>query len=178
MSDSVRPRRQQPTRLPRPWDSPGKNAGAGCHFLLQCVKVKVRGKSLSRVRLFATPRTAAHQAPPSMGVARGEHWSGVASPSPLLGGHKSPSCLCLFCTFPLSRATHWASSCVCLSHRAVCLQGASTLQRVSELHSFSWLRNIPPCAGPVLSVHAPIRPPTDPPIHPLIHPSITHPPTH
>ena len=40
MSDSVRPHRWQPTRLPHPWDSPGKNTGAGCHFLLQCMKVK------------------------------------------------------------------------------------------------------------------------------------------
>ena len=40
MSDSVRPHRQQPTRLHHPWDSPGKNAGVGCHFLLQCMKVK------------------------------------------------------------------------------------------------------------------------------------------
>ena len=40
MSDSVGPHRRQPTRLPRPWDSPGKNAGVGCHFLLQCLKVK------------------------------------------------------------------------------------------------------------------------------------------
>ena len=40
MSDSVRPHRWQPIRLCRPWDSPGKNAGVGCHFLLQCVKVK------------------------------------------------------------------------------------------------------------------------------------------
>ena len=40
MSDSVRPHRRQPTRLPRPWDSPGKNNGVGCHFLLQCMKVK------------------------------------------------------------------------------------------------------------------------------------------
>ena len=39
MSDSVRPQRWQPTRLPRPWDSPGKNTGVGCHFLLQCMKV-------------------------------------------------------------------------------------------------------------------------------------------
>jgi len=34
------PHRWQPTRLPRPWDSPGKNTGVGCHFLLQCMKVK------------------------------------------------------------------------------------------------------------------------------------------
>ena len=40
LSDSVRPYRWQPTRLPRPWDSPGKNTGVGCHFLLQCRKVK------------------------------------------------------------------------------------------------------------------------------------------
>ena len=40
MSDSVRPQRRQPTRLPRPWDSPGKNTGVGCHCLLQGMKVK------------------------------------------------------------------------------------------------------------------------------------------
>ena len=40
MSDSVRPPRWQPTRLSCPWDSPGKNTGVGCHFLLQCMKVK------------------------------------------------------------------------------------------------------------------------------------------
>jgi len=40
VSDSVRPHRQQPTRLPRPWDSPGKSTGVSCHFLLQCMKVK------------------------------------------------------------------------------------------------------------------------------------------
>ena len=40
MSDSVQPHRRQPTRLPRPWDSPGKNTRVGCHFLLQCMKVK------------------------------------------------------------------------------------------------------------------------------------------
>ena len=40
MSDSVRPCRRQLTRLPRPWDSPGKNTGVGCHFPLSCIKVK------------------------------------------------------------------------------------------------------------------------------------------
>ena len=40
VSDSVRPQRRQPIRLPRLWDSPGKNTGVGCHFLLQCRKVK------------------------------------------------------------------------------------------------------------------------------------------
>ena len=36
----MQPHRRQPTRLPRPWDSPGKNTGVGCHFLLQCMEVK------------------------------------------------------------------------------------------------------------------------------------------
>ena len=40
MSDPVQPHRWQPTRLCHPWDSPGKNTGVGCHFLLQCMKVK------------------------------------------------------------------------------------------------------------------------------------------
>ena len=40
VSDSVQPQRWQPTRLPGPWDSSGKNTGVGCHFLLQCMKVK------------------------------------------------------------------------------------------------------------------------------------------
>ena len=40
VSDSVRPQRRQPTRVPCPWDSPDKDTGVGCHFLLQCMKVK------------------------------------------------------------------------------------------------------------------------------------------
>jgi len=82
VSDSVRPHRQQPTRLHRPWDSPGKNTGVGCHFLLQCMKVKV--KLLSRVWLFATPQTAAYQASPSMGFSRQEYRSGVPLTSPIM----------------------------------------------------------------------------------------------
>ena len=74
MSDSVWPHRQQPTRLPCPWDSPGKNTGVGCHFLLQCMK----GKSESEVAQLCP----AYQAPPSMGFSRQEYWSGVPLPSP------------------------------------------------------------------------------------------------
>ena len=77
---SVQPHRWQPTRLPRPWDPPGTNTGVGCHFLFQCMQVKM--KSLSHVRLFTTPRAAAYQAPPSMGFSRQEYWSGVPLPSP------------------------------------------------------------------------------------------------
>ena len=87
MSDSVRPHRRQPTRLPRPWDSPGKNTGVGCHFLLQRMKVKLKVKTLSHVRLLATPWTAAHQAPPTMGLSRQEYWNGCHC---LLRRHAAP----------------------------------------------------------------------------------------
>ena len=60
-----------------------QNTGVGCHFLLQCVKVKV--KSLSHAQPSATPWTAALQAPLSMGFSRQEDWSGVPLPSPQSG---------------------------------------------------------------------------------------------
>ena len=52
-------------------------------------KWKVKGKSLSHVRLFATPWTAAYQAPPSMGFSRQEYWSGVPLPSPIIRQSKN-----------------------------------------------------------------------------------------
>ena len=91
MSNSVRPRRRQPTRLRRPCDSPGKNTGVGCHFLLQCVKVKSEREVAQSCRLLATPWTAAFQAPLSMGFSRQEDWSGVPLPSPQDGDSRTLS---------------------------------------------------------------------------------------
>ena len=70
----MRPHRRQPTRLPHPWDSPDKNTGVGCHFLLQCMKVKSESE-------VAQSWTAAHQTSQSMGFSRQELWSGVPLPS-------------------------------------------------------------------------------------------------
>ena len=67
---TVRPHRWQPTRIPCPWDSPGKNTGVGCHFLLQC---------FSCVRLCATLWTGLL----SIGFCRQEYWSGLPLTSPL-----------------------------------------------------------------------------------------------
>ena len=81
-SDSVRPHRQQPTRLLRPWNSPGKNPLEWVAISFSNAwKWKVKVKSLSRVRLLETPWTAAHQSPLSMGFSRQEYWSGVPLPS-------------------------------------------------------------------------------------------------
>ena len=82
MSNAVRPHRRQPTRLPRPWDSPEKNTGVGCHFLLQCMKVKSESEVAQSCPTLVTPWTAAYQAPPSMGFSRQKYWSGVPLPSP------------------------------------------------------------------------------------------------
>ena len=55
MYDSVRPRRWQPTRLRCPWDSPGKNTGVGCHFLLQSMKVKSESEFVQSCPILSDP---------------------------------------------------------------------------------------------------------------------------
>ena len=55
MSNSVPPHRLQPTRLPRPWDSPGKNTGVGCHFLLQCMKAKGQSEVAQSCLILSDP---------------------------------------------------------------------------------------------------------------------------
>ena len=78
----MRPHRWQPTRLPRPWDSPGKNTGVGCHFLLQCIEVNSESEVTESCPTLNDPWAGAYQAPLSMGFSRQEYWSGVPSPSP------------------------------------------------------------------------------------------------
>ena len=65
VSNSVRPHRRQPTRLPRPWDSPGKNTGVGCHFLLQCRIVKSESEV---AQSCLTPRDPMDCSPPGFSV--------------------------------------------------------------------------------------------------------------
>ena len=67
MSDSVQPHGRQPTRLPRPWDSPGKNTGVGCHCLLQGMKVKSESEvaqscpTLSDPMVCSPPGSSIHE---------------------------------------------------------------------------------------------------------------------
>ena len=82
VSDSVRPYRRQPSWLPSRWDSPGKNTGVGCHFLLQRMKVKSESEVAQSYPTLSDPRTAAYQAPLSMGFSRQEYWIGLPLPSP------------------------------------------------------------------------------------------------
>ena len=89
MSDSVQPHRRQPTRLPRPGDSPGKNTGVGCHFLLQCMKVKSESEvaqlcpTLSDPMDCSTPGSSIH----GMFQARVLEWVTSAFSNTTLGYH-------------------------------------------------------------------------------------------
>ena len=90
MSDSVQPHRRQPTRLPRSWDSPGKNTGVGCHFLLQCMKVKSESEvaqlcpALSDHMDCSLPGSSVH----GIFQARVLEWSAIAFSGRCMSGCK------------------------------------------------------------------------------------------
>ena len=64
-----------------PWDFPGKSTGVGCHFLLQCMKVKSESEVAQSCLTLHNPIDCAHQASPSLGFPRQEYWSGLPLPS-------------------------------------------------------------------------------------------------
>ena len=80
VSDSVRPQRWQPTRLPHPWDSPGKNTGVGCHFLLQCTKVKSESKVAQSCPTLSDPMDCSPLGSSAHGIfqARVLEWGATA----------------------------------------------------------------------------------------------------
>ena len=80
VSDSVQPHRRQPTRLRHPWDSPGKNTGVGCQFLLQCMKVESESEV---AQLCPTLHNTMDCSPPGSSVhgifqARVLEWGAIA----------------------------------------------------------------------------------------------------
>ena len=91
MSNSVRPQRRQPTRVPHPWDSPGKNTAVGCHFLLQCMKLK---REREVAQLCLTPSDPMDCSPPGSSIhgifqARVLEWDAIAFKTK----HKAGPCL-------------------------------------------------------------------------------------
>ena len=80
VSDSVWPQRRQPTRLPHPWDSLGKNAGVGCHFLLQCMKVKSQSEVTQSCLTLSDPMDCSLPGSSIHGIfqARVLEWSAIA----------------------------------------------------------------------------------------------------
>ena len=124
----MQPHRRQPTRLPCPWDSPGKNTGVGCHFLLQCMKVKV--KSLSRVWLLAThglqpTRLLVH----GIFQARVLEWGAVAF---------SEDFHAINSKYTLKCVASWAKLTLIIKH--VWQAGLPLLSiEVSQVHCITWL---------------------------------------
>ena len=80
MSDPVWPHSRQPTRLPCPWDSPGKNTGVGCHFLLQCMQVKSESEVAQSCPTLSDPMDCSLPGPSVPGIfqARVLEWGAVA----------------------------------------------------------------------------------------------------
>ena len=80
VSNSVRPHRWQPTRLPRPWDSPGENTGVGCHFLLQCMKVKSENEVVQSYPTLSDPMNCSLPGSSVHGIlqARVLEWGAIA----------------------------------------------------------------------------------------------------
>ena len=80
MFNSVRPHRQQPTRLCRPWDSPGKNTGVGCHFLLQSIKVKSESEVAQLCLTLCDPMDSSPPGSSAHGIfqARVLEWGAIA----------------------------------------------------------------------------------------------------
>ena len=72
--------RRQPTRLPRPWDSPGKNTGVGCHFLLQCMKVKSESEVAQSCPTLCEPMDCSLPSSSVHGIcqARVPEWGAIA----------------------------------------------------------------------------------------------------
>ena len=94
MSDSVRPRRWQPTRLPCLWDSPGKNTGVGCHFLLQRMKVKSESEGAQSCPTLCNPMDCS---PPGSSVhgifqARVLEWGAIAFSNQWVQSYILPMC--------------------------------------------------------------------------------------
>ena len=92
MSDSVRPHRRQPTRLHCPWDSPGKNTGVGCHFPLQCMKVKSESKAAQLSLTLSDPMDCSPPGSSIHGIlqARVLEWGAIAFSDLSLHSNSNP----------------------------------------------------------------------------------------
>ena len=130
MSDSVRPNRRQPTRLRHPWDSPGKNTGVGCHFLLQCMKVKSESEVAQSFLTLSNPMVCSLPVSSVHGIFQARVLSGVPLPSPLyMVGVRKKRPSCGKCGSPCITICAWLSRrrqmcCVCVSKKAsLCLVG-------------------------------------------------------
>ena len=124
MSDSLRPHRRQPTRLPRPWDSPGKNTGVGCHFLLQCRKVK----SESEVASVVSDSVRPHRRQPTR----------LSRPGDSPGKNTGVGCHFLFQCKKVKRESEVVQSCPTLSDPMDCSLPGSSVHGIFQARVLEW----------------------------------------
>ena len=132
MSDSVRPHKWQPTRLPRPWDSPGKNTGVGCHFLLQCMKVKSESEVPQSSPTLCDPMDRSLLGSSIHGIfqARVLEWGAIAFSDAKGLGFSNPYFLCCAQSFQL---------CLTLCHSTDCSPPGSSAHGFSRQEYWSGL---------------------------------------
>ena len=136
MSNSERPQRRQPTRLLRHWDSPGKNTGVGCHFLLQCMKVKSENEV---AQSCPTPSDPMDCSPPGSSVhgifqARILEWGAIAQTDKVSPYVVGPFSLFFFYTIGqlLQRMERVASLISSLSYQISRLDGFLGVRRFAD----------------------------------------------
>ena len=103
VSDSAQPHRRQPTRLPRPWNSPGKNTGVGCHFLLQGMKVKSESEVAQSCPTVSDPMDCSPPGSSIHGIfqARVLEWGAIAFSGSQTELSLNPGPLILFGVLPM-----------------------------------------------------------------------------
>ena len=133
MSDSVRPHRRQPARLPRPWDSPGKNTGVGCHFLLQCMKVKSESEVVQSCPTLSDPTDCSPPGTSVHGIFQARVLEWVPLPSPpvhttmfTMNDQQGPTgrhmqlCSMLCGRLDGRGVWGWMATCICMTESLCC----------------------------------------------------------
>ena len=124
MSNSVQPHRRQPMRLSRPWDSPGKNTGVGCHFLLQCMKVK----SESEVASVVSDSVRPHRGQPMR----------LPCPWDSPGKNTGVGCHFLLECMKVKSEREVAQSCLTLCDPMDCSLPGSSVHRIFQARVLEW----------------------------------------
>ena len=139
MSDSVRPHRRQPTRLPCPWDSPGKNTGVGCHFLLQCMKVKSESEVSQSCLTPSNPMDCSLPGSSIHGIfqARVLEWGTIACP------WQSLIYFLTLWTFHINGIMQCVTLYLWLLSLRIMFSSLNHVTGHTIDHSFWWLNNIP-----------------------------------
>ena len=143
MSDSVRPHRRQPTRLPHPWDSPGKNTGVGCHFLLQWRKVKSESDVAQSCPTLSDPMDGS---PPGSSVhgifqARVLEWGAIAFSNAGKWKVKVTSLSCVWLLATQWTAAHQAPPSMGFSRQEY-WSGVPLPSPVHESEKWKWCRSV------------------------------------